>query len=436
MEEEEGVMEVLRALVTNPEMIECPSTAWAKVYVSKSEMSVDGEVKKDGWRRYDRKYTNALRRGGWPLHNVDVDEGVVVTSVLVAAGTPNAIRNPADPTGKHYLVFEYDTEVHTHRFVRIDFHDPSLAGVAGVAESKEEKEEGEEGEDEREETSIEEVGLGSVVPRGVLGVISADDPYVLLHKVIPGDFQVSRVFPYSLVTPLVRMDPSDMPPGEIELWPNAPEEMSSVHRRVVAAFALHMFLASMTLEPESGKPPTDEGRVRVRRVIAVWNRGLDERFRLAESEYRQQYAVQYPSATLTRLEMKYLFHGTDSKAAPEIARLGFKGRMCTRHLYGYGIYAARNASYSDDYAKPDEAGVKSVFLCKALTVGCGRGHKTTFQSGLAGNAPTWLAATDSRRAVLSNCASDSDTPFHRYLYVFAQDADIVPLFRFEYQVLP
>ena len=64
-----------------------------------------------------------------------------------------------------------------------------------------------------------------------------------------------------------------------------------------------------------------------------------------------------------------LFHGTTPSSLDVISDQNLDPRLAgnrTGTILGKGTYFAVNASYSDGYAKPDDAGHKYMFLCKVL----------------------------------------------------------------------
>lgn len=63
----------------------------------------------------------------------------------------------------------------------------------------------------------------------------------------------------------------------------------------------------------------------------------------------------------------WLFHGTNPIAAKSIAESNFRINLAGSHagtLYGRGIYLAENSSKSDEYADPDEKGIRTMLLCR------------------------------------------------------------------------
>lgn len=69
-------------------------------------------------------------------------------------------------------------------------------------------------------------------------------------------------------------------------------------------------------------------------------------------------------------ERHTLFHGTDEDTAKKIIQQGFNRNFSGLNAtaYGKGVYFARDAKYSSSqrYARPNRAGVQSMFLCRVL----------------------------------------------------------------------
>eukprot|EP00811_Abedinium_folium_P021926 NODE_3115_length_2090_cov_8.617422.p1 GENE.NODE_3115_length_2090_cov_8.617422~~NODE_3115_length_2090_cov_8.617422.p1 ORF type:complete len:544 (+),score=133.44 NODE_3115_length_2090_cov_8.617422:84-1715(+) len=65
----------------------------------------------------------------------------------------------------------------------------------------------------------------------------------------------------------------------------------------------------------------------------------------------------------------YLFHGTNPAAAESICGSDFKVSRAgsnTGTLYGRGLYFAESVTKADEYAKPNDAGIYAVLLCRVL----------------------------------------------------------------------
>merc|ERR1719473_848060 len=75
-------------------------------------------------------------------------------------------------------------------------------------------------------------------------------------------------------------------------------------------------------------------------------------------------------SSISPLERKWLFHGTDEDTVPKIAQQGFNRSFCGKNAtaFGKGVYFARDASYSSSttYSRPDGNGVQHMFLCRVI----------------------------------------------------------------------
>ncbi|XP_038833605.1 protein mono-ADP-ribosyltransferase PARP12-like [Salvelinus namaycush] len=84
-------------------------------------------------------------------------------------------------------------------------------------------------------------------------------------------------------------------------------------------------------------------------------------------------------SSLTSINEKQLFHGTDSKYFDSICRDNFDWRICGKNgtSYGKGSYFARDAQYSHRFTS--QSGLRSMFVCQVLvgdyTVGNSRYEK-------------------------------------------------------------
>ncbi len=63
-----------------------------------------------------------------------------------------------------------------------------------------------------------------------------------------------------------------------------------------------------------------------------------------------------------------LFHGTRSEIVDHINMRGFNRSYIRTHVYGKGVYFARDASYSAQgtYSLPDDDGAKRMYLARVL----------------------------------------------------------------------
>ncbi|XP_074534021.1 protein mono-ADP-ribosyltransferase PARP12 [Halichoeres trimaculatus] len=68
------------------------------------------------------------------------------------------------------------------------------------------------------------------------------------------------------------------------------------------------------------------------------------------------------------VDQQYLFHGTDESLVEAICDQNFDWRMCGIHgtAYGKGSYFAKDASYSDRYAKGNSHRMKTMFVALVL----------------------------------------------------------------------
>ncbi|XP_047451662.1 protein mono-ADP-ribosyltransferase PARP12-like isoform X2 [Mugil cephalus] len=79
-----------------------------------------------------------------------------------------------------------------------------------------------------------------------------------------------------------------------------------------------------------------------------------------------------------RVDKKHLFHGTDESLVEAICEQNFDWRMCGVHgtAYGKGSYFARDASYSNRYAKAKRNGTKVMFVAQVLVGDYTRGRSS------------------------------------------------------------
>ncbi|XP_030645815.1 protein mono-ADP-ribosyltransferase PARP12-like [Chanos chanos] len=75
------------------------------------------------------------------------------------------------------------------------------------------------------------------------------------------------------------------------------------------------------------------------------------------------------------VDERYLFHGTDQSVVDAICEQNFDWRVCGAHgtVYGKGSYFARDASYSNGYAKTKN-GIKMMFLAHVLVGDFAKGN--------------------------------------------------------------
>lgn len=63
-----------------------------------------------------------------------------------------------------------------------------------------------------------------------------------------------------------------------------------------------------------------------------------------------------------------MWHGTHPRYVKSIAQGGFRREYTTTYAYGYGVYFAKQSSYSasSSYSKPDDTNVQRMFLCDVV----------------------------------------------------------------------
>lgn len=88
---------------------------------------------------------------------------------------------------------------------------------------------------------------------------------------------------------------------------------------------------------------------------------------------------------------KYLFHGTDESLIEAICEQNFDWRMCGVHgtAYGKGSYFARDASYSDRYARAKGSLNKIMFVALILVGEYTRGSSSYVRPPAKGNSRTF-----------------------------------------------
>ncbi|XP_067246229.1 protein mono-ADP-ribosyltransferase PARP12 isoform X3 [Chanodichthys erythropterus] len=83
------------------------------------------------------------------------------------------------------------------------------------------------------------------------------------------------------------------------------------------------------------------------------------------------------------VDQRYLFHGTDESFIEAICEQNFDWRFCGSHgtSYGNGSYFARDASYSDRYAKSRNGKTKKMFVALVLVGDFTKGKLPGLQAG-------------------------------------------------------
>ena len=80
--------------------------------------------------------------------------------------------------------------------------------------------------------------------------------------------------------------------------------------------------------------------------------------------------IQVPTSLLNntqdKLELKWLYHGTDASTVPKIVGRGFNRAFAGRNatVFGKGVDFAQHASYSFKFADPDVNNVRRMFMCR------------------------------------------------------------------------
>merc|ERR1711904_320074 len=83
---------------------------------------------------------------------------------------------------------------------------------------------------------------------------------------------------------------------------------------------------------------------------------------------RQTIMSRDQGTSASRLERRWLFHGTNLEVLDKIVQQGFNRSFCGKNatMYGKGVYFAAGSHYSarPTYSKPDEQGVQRMLLCR------------------------------------------------------------------------
>eukprot|EP01083_Nonionella_stella_P159798 521734_1 len=79
----------------------------------------------------------------------------------------------------------------------------------------------------------------------------------------------------------------------------------------------------------------------------------------------------------SKMEIKYLWHGTTHKNIKSIIKTGFDPSLCKTFEHGKGIYFDKRAFNAADFCKSkSKNGLKYMLFCKVLTCECVKGHKS------------------------------------------------------------
>ncbi|XP_049929013.1 protein mono-ADP-ribosyltransferase PARP12 isoform X2 [Epinephelus moara] len=118
---------------------------------------------------------------------------------------------------------------------------------------------------------------------------------------------------------------------------------------------------------------------------------------------------------------KYLFHGTDESLIEAICEQNFDWRMCGVHgtAYGKGSYFARDASYSDRYAKAKGSLNKIMFVALILVGEYTRGSSSYVRPPAKGNS----------RTLYDSCVDCVSNPS---IYVIFEKQQIYPEYVIDY----
>jgi hypothetical protein len=79
----------------------------------------------------------------------------------------------------------------------------------------------------------------------------------------------------------------------------------------------------------------------------------------------QVHELSVVTTTMANFNEIYAWHGTPRENRDEIMRDGFDMRMCTRGIYGKGIYLSPHSSKSDIYTREAPKSTCGIFLVSA-----------------------------------------------------------------------
>ncbi|KAM6926460.1 protein mono-ADP-ribosyltransferase PARP12 [Lycodopsis pacificus] len=118
---------------------------------------------------------------------------------------------------------------------------------------------------------------------------------------------------------------------------------------------------------------------------------------------------------------QYLFHGTDESLIDAICEQNFDWRMCGVHgtAYGKGSYFARDASYSDRYAKVKRSPTNVMFVALVLVGEYTRGNSSFVRPPPKGNGKT----------LYDSCVDCESSPS---IYVIFEKQQIYPEYLIDY----
>ncbi|XP_023666692.1 protein mono-ADP-ribosyltransferase TIPARP-like [Paramormyrops kingsleyae] len=127
------------------------------------------------------------------------------------------------------------------------------------------------------------------------------------------------------------------------------------------------------------------------------------------------------------LEM-HLFHGTTEDAAKDICWNNFDPRVSGKNgvVYGHGSYFARDASYSNDYARaPSPVGLQHMFLAKVLVGNMSLGKRKYYR-------PPQLKTSMSKYESYNTCVNHLDNPS---IFVVFDSGQCYPYYLIKYRAL-
>uniref|UniRef100_A0A4W6F381 Poly (ADP-ribose) polymerase family, member 12a n=1 Tax=Lates calcarifer TaxID=8187 RepID=A0A4W6F381_LATCA len=121
------------------------------------------------------------------------------------------------------------------------------------------------------------------------------------------------------------------------------------------------------------------------------------------------------------VDERYLFHGTDESLIEAICEQNFDWRMCGVHgtAYGKGSYFARDASYSDRYARAKGSLTKIMFVALVLVGEYTRGSSSFVRP----------PSKDNNRTLYDSCVDSQSNPS---IFVVFEKQQIYPEYLIKY----
>ena len=141
-------------------------------------------------------------------------------------------------------------------------------------------------------------------------------------------------------------------------------------------------------------------------IDEVVNRGL-------ESAFEDRKAV--IAANRGLVDVQQMFHGTKEENINKIARWGFDPTLNTRSAYGYGVYFARDASYSKEYMHASEPKKPTFMFLADVLIGTKKQGGCKGDSSYDNNCDSF----DNPR-IITTVYSDGAYP--RYIVAFHKEA--------------